>query len=250
MNKPEPKVITIVRGNYYVNQTLANAFWDGHQRFKKGAKHPLIDGLVFKRYDRSKAPYWVASEQEEKVRRSMKVVKGIPRVNGGAYGRVDQAACNDLLEGDEVIKRGDPHPYVIGVKCLSKSKGNYVWASTLKFNKDQKAQVPKRRAASNKRRCLKLGADLDEHGVSHYSEHDQRITEQMYAHARRLKECLGNDWHLDHVLPLSLGGSNKVNNLQIVPAVWNLNKLNTNTNVFGAWEGLPDHSLFNKPTTK
>jgi len=32
------------------------------------------------------------------------------------------------------------------------------------------------------------------------------------------------EWHVDHVIPVAKGGTNKYSNLQVVPAIWNLKK--------------------------
>ena len=39
-------------------------------------------------------------------------------------------------------------------------------------------------------------------------------------------KLFGYSWHIDHIVPLSLGGTNKADNLQVVPATWNLSKHN------------------------
>ena len=39
-------------------------------------------------------------------------------------------------------------------------------------------------------------------------------------------KLFGYAWNIDHIIPLSLGGTNAIDNLQVVPAKWNLSKGN------------------------
>lgn len=44
--------------------------------------------------------------------------------------------------------------------------------------------------------------------------------------AQRVQKCLGIKFHVDHTVPLSMGGADNYTNLRPIPAVWNLRKGN------------------------
>ena len=58
---------------------------------------------------------------------------------------------------------------------------------------------------------------------------EEQMIKQYYNHSVRLKNKLGIEFHVDHIVPLSLGGLHHPSNLQVVPAVWNMRKHNNNT---------------------
>ena len=55
---------------------------------------------------------------------------------------------------------------------------------------------------------------------------DSNIMKVFYDAARRVEKCVGIKFHVDHIIPLSLGGSHHQSNLQWVPYMWNLSKHN------------------------
>lgn len=55
---------------------------------------------------------------------------------------------------------------------------------------------------------------------------DNKIMKVFYDAAKRVGKCVGIKFHVDHIVPLSLGGSHHQRNLQWVPYMWNLSKHN------------------------
>lgn len=51
------------------------------------------------------------------------------------------------------------------------------------------------------------------------------FSEAHYLRLLRSRQ-FGFSWHVDHIIPISKGGTNKYDNLQVVPAVWNMQKGN------------------------
>jgi len=56
----------------------------------------------------------------------------------------------------------------------------------------------------------------------------KRKLAEVYQIAQEASITTGYDWHVDHIVPLSKGGLHTLNNLQVVPATWNLEKNNNN----------------------
>lgn len=105
------------------------------------------------------------------------------------------------------------------VKHIEKKR---LWrTSNLQQDKSNKLQWreyngDKIRSYNSKRRSLKQNA------VSQL--HNPKIEQCFYKMARMLKEETGNDYHLDHILPLNKGGVHHHCNLQIIEAKKNLEK--------------------------
>ena len=78
-------------------------------------------------------------------------------------------------------------------------------------------------AAESHRRASILNSSLSNNAV------DKAVIANLYVVSRRLSDCTGFSWEVDHIVPLSLGGSHTPNNLQVVPQKWNRVKKNTNT---------------------
>jgi hypothetical protein len=56
------------------------------------------------------------------------------------------------------------------------------------------------------------------------SEFDQFVLFEAFSLARLRKNMLGTNWHVDHIRPVSKGGTSEAYNLQVVPAKWNQSK--------------------------
>jgi len=56
-----------------------------------------------------------------------------------------------------------------------------------------------------------------------YSEFDSFVAEEAYI-LSSLRKQTGVLWHVDHILPISLGGKHFAENLQVIPALLNLKK--------------------------
>ena len=73
-----------------------------------------------------------------------------------------------------------------------------------------------------KRRATKFRATV------YMSPEMKRKVAEVYQIAQEASVTTGYDWHVDHIVPLRKGGLHTLNNLQVVPATWNLEKNNNN----------------------
>jgi 5-methylcytosine-specific restriction endonuclease McrA len=80
------------------------------------------------------------------------------------------------------------------------------------------ANPEKVRARFARRRAAKLNATHPDHSLA--------IETVLLQSAARLRGCLGIDFHLDHIVPLSRGGKHHHANLRVLPASVNLSKHN------------------------
>ena len=66
------------------------------------------------------------------------------------------------------------------------------------------------------------------------SQNDFWIYEEAVLLSRLREKLLGGKWHVDHIIPVSKGGTSTPDNLQVVPAFWNRKKSNKHTERFFA----------------
>lgn len=64
------------------------------------------------------------------------------------------------------------------------------------------------------------------------SDDDFWVLQEAVALARLREQMLGGAWHVDHVVPVSKGGTSEPANLQVVPASWNCKKSNKHSEWF------------------
>jgi hypothetical protein len=58
------------------------------------------------------------------------------------------------------------------------------------------------------------------------------VLQEAVALARLRETVIGGQWHVDHVIPVSKGGTSRPDNIQVVPAAWNRRKSNRHANRF------------------
>ena len=92
-----------------------------------------------------------------------------------------------------------------------------------KIRRDYAKRNPgKSNASCAKRRAIKVNSMVN------LTNNELDSINNLYQIAKDARITTGYDWHVDHIVPLSKGGLHTLNNLQVVPATWNLEKNNNN----------------------
>lgn len=82
----------------------------------------------------------------------------------------------------------------------------------------QAANLAYAASLSAKRRAQQRGA------AAHLTTDERNIVAVIYQTCRRVTKCVGLEFHVDHVMPLALGGKHEPSNLQLLPAAVNRKK--------------------------
>lgn len=100
-----------------------------------------------------------------------------------------------------------------------------------KTEKGREAQRRKNRSLSQ--RSLLALKDARKRALEkEMTDFDKFVFKEAYALKQLRKETLNTLWHIDHTIPISKGGTNAYNNIEVVPARWNLDKSNRHTEKF------------------
>ena len=123
-------------------------------------------------------------------------------------------------------------------KAWAKNNQDKIKANHLRWANKNKDKVNARKAQWRKDNPEKVEADnamrrLQRKNVeSLMTKEDKENWANLVKIRNDATKLFGYAWHIDHIIPLSKGGTNKADNLQVVPATWNLKKRNSNQDLF------------------
>ena len=182
--------------------------------FKLGSPHPFVKGLFYINYD--------------------------TRYNKESWGTLETLEKNKAVIKKWYIKNKERHRSV-GKKWMEQNKDRFkvYQKNWCKDNTNKLSEYKKQWVADNieRVRIINKTSESKRRAIKSESVKDLTKTQEImikhyYAHASRVSSKLGIEFHVDHIVPLSLGGLHHPSNLQVVPARWNMRKHNNNTNLW------------------
>jgi len=228
--------------------------------------HPVYEGLFYYKNQSNGIQRWATedlwknqgittpSEIHEKRRaareHNLTKTDSEPRVieEGTNAGRIDQQAMQVSWHPTQ----GDVHPKYPNWFYWSKQKnGDQTWFTLEDFNKrteqknafqktpegrESQRKAEKKRIESGKR----SGVRFNMYDKAHEEYQEGLITLEDRNKVYKLTDLQAelnvglehrNKWNLDHIIPQSHGGLTTIQNLQMVPAKWNMSKNNHNRHV-------------------
>lgn len=128
-----------------------------------------------------------------------------------------ESRCKACCRERRNARYSDPATKEIDQKTSLKWKHeNKQWLSDYQRKKQQSAEYRAIKAAAQRRRKAKLRAGTN--------ANDSEEIKAIYRAALRLEKETGIKHHVDHIIPLKLGGKHEIANLQILTATENMRK--------------------------
>lgn len=143
------------------------------------------------------------------------IPRGTLRENGKVFAKYDRRKSGEIFERwvtPAVLAKQNEQNRRYALARRRKAGFGAEAQSCKDYRKNNRSYV---RAFKSKQRAQKRNASIST---------NMEFVTQFYETSRRLTKCTGFPWHVDHVYPLSRGGSHHENNLQVLPARINMIK--------------------------
>ena len=181
---------------------------ESSRAYKRGFKRE--DGKIFWAKVNGKYEYWITEEKYNEFKKNHRL-----------YDKKYSMKENSLIKKKERNKKYYSEN-IQSERSRSKEKIKRMTPDQLLKLKEYKKEWHKknvfRKMASKHRRREREKNDTP------LTKDQIAIIEILYKQSKRLKKTLGIDFHVDHILPLFMGGKHIPSNLQIIPASINLRK--------------------------
>lgn len=192
--------------------------------------------MVFWEYkkQRKKSEYWVSEQKFDEMR-----LKNL--LSGNKYRDSDRERYRTLKRSQaKSAKEKDPEGFKEKQKTRSKK---YITKHREKLLPIKRQRMKKWRTENpelakaiqnkwtqnNKHRFIAYNSKQRARRKSQTSildTEERLIINEIYNARKRISDCTGIKFHVDHIYPLSKGGFHKLSNLQLLPAIINIKKGN------------------------
>lgn len=207
------KTIEDFRINKLLRQT---ALQTGNPRgtYKRNEPHPYVEGLFY--YS------WVEGKERWHDSDSVKRMKE----RDSRWNKSNKAK-------DAQLKHSRTEKRKVWTKNYQQTDAYKAYQDAYK-KEGKRAKVQSRYKKSDKGKA-KNNVYLSQRRVkergffSKMTQDEKLLLKRFYEWRVRIQKKLGIKFNVDHIIPLSVGGTHHPSNLQVVPAKWNQSKHNRNT---------------------
>jgi len=181
---------------------------DSSKAYKRG--HSRNDGMIFWTKAKGKYDIWITKEKYEEYKKKQKVYNH-------KYSNKEGYNIKKRIKNKEYYQKN-----IEKERDRARSKYNRMTPEQKEKNKEykknwHKKNVFKKMASKHRRREL-------EKNQTPLTKQQIGIIATLYKQSKRLKKMLGIQFHVDHIVPLFMGGKHEPCNLQVIPARINLCK--------------------------
>jgi len=201
-------------------------------RFKRGDTRE--DGMVFWEYKprRKNSEYWV-SENKYQQMKSKNLLSGAKYRNSNRerYRKLKSDWAKKSKEKDPILF--SEKQKIRSKKYITKHRDKYLLLhreSMMKWRKENPDIVKKIQKTWAKKNPEKVLANNSKHRARRKNQavildRNEKLTiDVIYKARKRISDCVGIQFHVDHIYPIAKGGLHKLSNLQLLPAKINIKK--------------------------
>jgi hypothetical protein len=201
-------------------------------RFKRG--NVREDGMVFWEYkkQRKNSEYWVSEKKFDEMR-----LKNL--LSGNKYRDSDRERYRTLKRSQaKSEKEKDPEGFkekqkTRNKKYITKHRERLLAIKRQRMKKwrtenpELAKAVQDKWVKNNKHKVIANNSkhrDRKKNQTSILDYNEKLIINEIYRARKRISDCIGIKFHVDHIYPISKGGLHKLSNLQLLPEKINMRK--------------------------
>ena len=166
---------------------------------------------------------------EEKKNNRIKVVKKYYEKN---KNKILKDSSKRYYEKKEIILEKQKNRYVENIEMFLVRNKNYRIKNNIQICKNQKKYASTEGGKITQIIAKHTRRMRSWENNKHLDDFDRFCIIEARSLCKLRESLTGIKWHIDHIVPVSKGGSSGCHNLQVVPAKWNQSKSNKHTNLY------------------